>query len=181
MNEGLDQLLAGVVPTGFTGAAFRHQAPAFDPRSGSGARRHGGRFNPPGSFAVLYLCLDLQCVSAELWRLAETQGLYLAALLPREIYRYDVRVSRALDLRGSRVCRQLGLGVEHLTASARSTTQAVGEAALRGGYQAVVSPAATGTGCVLALLVNNLGGTALAPRLIETWRVVEDVPECGSA
>ncbi len=37
--------------------AYRNQATGFDPRSGEGARRNGGRFNPPHSFPVLYLCL----------------------------------------------------------------------------------------------------------------------------
>jgi hypothetical protein len=129
----------------------------------------------------MYLCLDLQCVSAELRRLAETQGLSTEALLPREVYSYELRVSRALDLRDLRVCRQLGLGAEHLTESARSTTQAVGEAALRGGYQGVLSPSATGTGGVLALLMDNLGGAVLTPSLIATWRVLEDVPHVGSS
>lgn len=35
---------------------YRNQAPGFDPRSGEGARRFGGRFTPPNSFPVIYLC-----------------------------------------------------------------------------------------------------------------------------
>lgn len=51
--------LAGVTTaprTTLTITAYRNQSPRHDPRRGEGARIHGGRFNPPGSFPTPYLC-----------------------------------------------------------------------------------------------------------------------------
>jgi len=50
---------------------YRNQAPGFDPRSGEGARRFGGRFNSSHSFPVIYLCTTRPCVVAELTRQVE--------------------------------------------------------------------------------------------------------------
>jgi len=49
------QALGPLVGTGLNAVAYRNQARGFDPRSGDGARRFGGRFNPPHSVPVLYL------------------------------------------------------------------------------------------------------------------------------
>ncbi|MGH9126465.1 MAG: RES domain-containing protein, partial [Acidimicrobiales bacterium] len=71
----------------FQGTGWRQQAPAFDPRSGEGAQLHGGRFNPPRSFPVLYLCTTRPCALAELHRLAERQAMAVGNLLPRHLWR----------------------------------------------------------------------------------------------
>ena len=56
----LEPRAIGLAPrTSLSLIAYRNQAKGFDPRSGDGARRLGGRFNPPHSFPVLYLCLTL--------------------------------------------------------------------------------------------------------------------------
>jgi RES domain-containing protein len=67
-------LLATITPARFAGPAYRNQAPGFDPISGEGARRQGGRFNPPHSFPVIYLCATRPCVVAELTAQATRQG-----------------------------------------------------------------------------------------------------------
>lgn len=41
--------------TALSTVAYRSQAKGFDPRRGDGARRLGGRFNPPHTFPVLKL------------------------------------------------------------------------------------------------------------------------------
>jgi hypothetical protein len=72
----------------FTGQGWRQIAPQYDPLSGEGARLHGGRFNPPGSFPVLYICQSRPCAVAELKRLGERQAIGAEGLLPRRLYRY---------------------------------------------------------------------------------------------
>ena len=58
---------------------YRNQANDFkDPLSGGGARLFGGRFNPPQSFAVVYLCTTPACAAAELTRQANQQELNLS-------------------------------------------------------------------------------------------------------
>ncbi len=73
--------LGQLTGTALSAVAYRNQAKGFDPRSGDGARRLGGRFNPPHSFPVLCLCMTRPCVVAELTRQAERQGLNVEALL----------------------------------------------------------------------------------------------------
>jgi len=59
----------------FSDRGWRHFAPRYEPLGGEGARLHGGRFNPPGSFSVLYLCQSRPCVPADLRRLGEGQAI----------------------------------------------------------------------------------------------------------
>ena len=61
------------------------------------ARRFGGRFNPPNSFAVLPM-YDATCVVAELTRQAKRQQLDVEQLLPRELWRVQTQLTRVLDL-----------------------------------------------------------------------------------
>jgi hypothetical protein len=88
--------LGQLTGTALSAAAYRNQAKGFDPRSGDGARRLGGRFNPPHSFPVLYLCLTRPCVVAELTRQAERQGLNVEALLPRELFEIRADLDKVL-------------------------------------------------------------------------------------
>lgn len=83
----------------YLGEAFRHMAAQWeDPLSGEGARIHGGRFNPPNSFPVLYLCATRPCVVAELRHRGERMVIGVKGLLPRVLYRYEVSLDRILDL-----------------------------------------------------------------------------------
>lgn len=95
----LEPRAIGLAPrTSLSLIAYRNQAKGFDPRSGDGARRLGGRFNPPHSFPVLYLCLTRPCVIAELTRQAERQGLNVDASLPRELFEFSADLDTVLDL-----------------------------------------------------------------------------------
>ena len=81
----LDELAA----TDYAGSAYRHVTVGRQPLSGEGARLAGGRWNPPGSFAVLYLALDVPTVIREFNRLAEKQGRSVKDFLPRDLFTYD--------------------------------------------------------------------------------------------
>jgi len=86
--DGFDpQHLARVSASRADLTGYRNQTPGFDPRSGEGARRFGGRFNPPDSFPVLYLCSTPACAASELRRQAARQGIELDHMLPREALR----------------------------------------------------------------------------------------------
>jgi RES domain-containing protein len=102
-------LLAAAPATGFTGTAYRNQAPGFDPISAEGARRSGGRFNPPHRFPVVYLCGTTPCVVAELTAQATRQGLRLADLLPRELWSVPLSLTTVLDLGDAKIRRKLHL------------------------------------------------------------------------
>lgn len=67
----------------YLGAAFRHMAASWqNSLSGEGAQIHGGRFNPPNSFPVLYLCTTRSCAGAELRHRGERLVIGVEGLLP---------------------------------------------------------------------------------------------------
>ncbi|MCA1706459.1 MAG: RES domain-containing protein, partial [Actinobacteria bacterium] len=101
--------LNGVGLVDLASVGYRHQAPGFDPRSGEGARRFGGRYNPPRSFPVIYLCLTSRCVAAELMRQAIRQGVQVEDLLPRELWSIATDLEKVLDLSDVSVLTAAGL------------------------------------------------------------------------
>lgn len=141
-----------------------------DPLSGEGARIHGGRFNPPDSFPVLYLCTTRACAIAEFERLGERQVIGMAGLLPRSLYRYDLVLEMVLDLTSRSVLRTLGVRTETLTAPGWGETQDLGRAAHDTGWEALLTPSATRVDQVLAVFPDNLGAGSVAAELVETWK-----------
>ena len=149
--------------------AFRHVSVGTNPRSGTGARIHGGRWNPPDSFATLYLALDLETVVAEFERAARRQGLTPDQFLPRELHEFDVRLTAVLDLTSAEAREALGLGEAELRADDPVRCREVGEATHYIGLEAVMAPSA-GAGTVLAVFLEKLRpGSRLEVRRSEIW------------
>ena len=172
----LDPSLLGSAPlVPYVGPAWRHLSPGYDPLSGEGARLHGGRFNPPGSFPVLYLCRTRPCAVAELQRLGERQSLPIEDLLPRELYRFDLALDRTLDLTEANVRASIGIDLDMLTAPDWTVCNELGVIGHSLGIQAIHSASATGTDDVLAIFVQNVGLGRVAPQLAETWHSLGDV------
>jgi RES domain-containing protein len=169
------RLVARQPGTALQVTAYRNQAAGFDPRSGEGARRRGGRFNPPHSFPVLYLCLTRPCVVAELTRQAHHQGLNVADLLPRELWQIEATLDKVLDLTDDGTLAQLSLDRRDLIRDDYGLTQELGETAHQHGFQAVRTPSATGVDDVLAVFTENLAGARLAVELLQVWSTVEDL------
>lgn len=159
----------------FSGDGWRHLSPRHDPSSGEGARLHGGRFNPPGSFPVLYICRTRPCVVAELQRFGERQAIGVEGLLPRHLYRYEIHLDRVLDLTDAGVRSEVGLGLEVLTGPDWATCQDLGATAHALGAQAVLSPSAAGVDDVLAVFVQHIGLGSVEPKLVEEWHTVADL------
>lgn len=155
--------------------AYRNQAKGFDPRRGDGARRLGGRFNPPHSFPVLYLCLTRPCVVAELTRQAERQGLDVDALLPRELFEISADLDKVLDLTDTSTLDALGIAPPDLIREDHQFTQEIGESAHEHAFQAIRSPSATGVDDVLAIFPEKLAGAVLDVRLLGEWHTPEDL------
>lgn len=159
----------------FAGDGYRHQSARHDPRSGEGARIHGGRFNPPESFPVLYLCLDRPCAVAELRRLGRRAVVGVDGLLPRRLYRYELDLERVLDLTDAGVLEDLGTTPEALTADDWSFCQEIGVASHAQGDQGILCPSATGTGTVLAAFPVQLGLGLRDVQLAERWEEVSQL------
>ena len=136
--------------------AYRHLAVGRNPLSGSGARVSGGRWNPPDSFATLYVALDRETAIAELQRLAARQRRSLDDFLPRRIYRYSVSLVAVLDLRTQTQRESVELGESELRADDPVVCRQVAEAAQHLGLEAVLAPSATGSGTVLAVFFDRL-------------------------
>lgn len=167
--------LATVGRSSLTVVGYRNQTPAFDPKSGEGARRFGGRFNPPKSFPVVHLCLTRPCVVAELTRQAERQGISVADLLPRELWAVQVELDGVLNLTDSDGLEHLDLDPADLTREGHELTREIGEAAFEQGFQAVRSRSATGVDEVLAVFVERLAGAVLDVELVEEWTELSDL------
>lgn len=161
--------------TSYDRAAFRQQAPEFDPLSGEGARRRGGRFNPPDSFPVLYLCSTRACAVAEFRRAGARLAIGPEGLLPRHLFRYSMRLDRVLDLREDETTAILKVSREDLVGHDVSTTRQIGEAAHALGLQAVLAPSATGQDDVLAVFIENIGSGLIEGHPLEVWNSLADV------
>jgi len=167
--------LNGVGLVGLARVGYRQQAPGFDPRSGEGARRFGGRYNPARSFPVIYLCLTRRCVAAELMRQAIRQGIQVEDLLPRELWSIATDLEKVLDLSDVSVLTASGVRPADLVRPGHAFTQQIGEAAHERGVQAIKAPSATGVDEVLALFPENLGGATLQVELVEMWESSQDM------
>jgi RES domain-containing protein len=157
--------------------AYRNQARGFDPRSGDGARRLGGRFNPPHSFPVLYLCLTRPCVAAELTRQAERQNIRVEDLLPRELYAISADLEKVLDLIDPDVLDTLGVEAADLVREDQLLTREIGEAAHEHRFQAIRSPSATGVDHILAIFPENLAGAVIDIELVDEWTTIADLTQ----
>lgn len=167
----------GLPHTAWSGRAFRHVGPQYQPLSGEGARINGARWNPPNSFATLYLGLSRTTVVAEFNRLATKFGLPTSAFLPRVLYGYDVVITDALDLRVAGARAALGLDDSALSADPPSLCQQIGEASVTSGREAILAPSATGLGEALALYIGQLGpGTRLSYEELERWDTPPPLP-----
>lgn len=135
---------------------YRHYAPAYGPLSGEGARRQGGRWNPPDSVATVYTASDIETVDSEFTRQLARSGLSPANVQPRELATIRVELRRVLDLRDPDTRDALGVSLDDLMADDPSLSQAIGEAAQHLGYEAIVAPSASGgPGYVVALFMTN--------------------------
>lgn len=173
----LDQRLVARVeslePASLEATAFRHLAERRHPLSASGARVHGGRWNPPDSFATLYLALERETAIAEFYRLAARQRRDPEDFLPRRLYRYDVALEAVLDLRGAAARATIALDDAELRAADATACRRVGEAAEHLGLEGLLAPSATGAGTVLAVFFDRLHADSRVHEVeYELWSAV---------
>lgn len=160
----------GLDAAAYRGDAFRHLPPAYDPLSGRGARIHGGRWNPPDSFSVLYLGLDRRTVVDEFERLAHRQRRDPGDFLPRAFYRYDLVLQNVLDLRDAEALEAIGLSAAELASDQLAACQRVGHAAHDAGREGILAPSAAGDGTVFALFLDGMQPrSTIAPTRMELW------------
>jgi RES domain-containing protein len=156
-------------PVPYVGMAYRHIAAKWHPLSGAGARSLGGRWNPPESFATLYLALSEEAAIEEFRRMAGRSGLTPADFVPRRLYRLHLELHAVVDLTQAEPLPG-SLAELDLRSSDLRASQAVGEAAQYLGREAIRAPSAAGVGEVLAVFIDRLRPDSLVePRGYETW------------
>lgn len=139
----------------FNGVVYRHYSASHQALSGDGARRAGGRWNPPESFPVVYAALDTDTVDREFLRSMQRAGMPLTSVRPRRRATISVQLSRVLDLTDADVLATLEIAATDLTGDDVTLSQRLGGAAHHLGFEAIVAPSATGTGIVLAFFLDN--------------------------
>jgi len=170
--------VGAIEPVAFSGRAFRHQAIEWRySQPGAGARTLGGRWNPPGSFATLYLALSVEVAAAELRRLAARAGRTVDDFMPRHLLEYEVELAAVLDLTDPATVGAVGLDESQLRGDDATACQEVGEAAHHLGREGILAPSAAGGGNVLAVFVERLAPPSRVEIISTTaW---ESVPNQG--
>jgi RES domain-containing protein len=159
----------------FKGDGYRQPSPRYEPLSGEGARLRGGRFNPPNSFSVLYLCTTRACAVAEFRRFADRHPIGAEAFLPRVLFRYEIELASLLDLTDGDVLSQLDIEPASLLDDDWTLTQEIGELAHQFGFQGVVNTSATRVDDVLALFPDNLRSGRITPNVADQWQELSDL------
>jgi len=132
-------------------SATPRYAGSADVTSGFGARKHGGRWNPPGPFAAVYGSSSPETALAESLANFRYYGIPVADALPRSILALSVRLDRMLDLTDPKVRSPLRVTRramrqerwrEAQDRGEEALTQAIGRAAFDAGFDGLRAPSA---------------------------------------
>jgi RES domain-containing protein len=164
------------------GTYMRVVDPAWaDPLDASFSRRNGGRWNPAGAFAALYLCRDVETARANARRLLEGQPFTFDDLLPERLpalVETDVPQARYVDAVTPRGLASLDLPLTYpLDARGRvvgrKRCQAIGDAAWTAGEAGIAcrsaAPGAPPEGEELALFDRGLRLRRVRRQRFERW------------
>jgi hypothetical protein len=110
----------------------------------------------------------------EFHRLAEKQGIAPDGFLPRNLFTYEERLRRIVDVRSNAHQQVVGLVGNWLGDDDVRLCQLVGEAAHQAGFEAVLAPSAAGPGEILAIFLDQLLPDSVV-RAIDSERW-DDVP-----
>lgn len=121
------EALEGLPRTSYSGLVYRHYAPAYGALDGGGARRLGGRWNPPQSFPVIYTGSSVLTVDAEFRKTLRAARLPVTGA--RKLATIKIDLTRVLDLRAEATRHSLGVTLADLAADDPSAPQAIGAAA----------------------------------------------------
>ena len=147
LHASIERLLGRAKP--FRGTVYRSSEPGYansgDLLTGAGSEMHGGRWNPPASFATIYAADTVASAIAESEAQARYYSLDLADVWPRMMVAIDVQFQKVLELTDGGIRQSLRISEERMTnedwrklndhAGAESLTQAIGRAAFRAGLE----------------------------------------------
>ena len=147
-----------------------------DPLDGRYAGERGGRWNPPESFPVVYLCRSVPVARANVYRKLEGQPYGPEDLRPGTgpvLVRTAVPEDRYLNVVTDAGCRDVGLPRTYPLDSRRRTVpwqrcQPIGQRAWEAGLPGVAARSATGAGEELAYIGRRKLRRG-AVRMFEQW------------
>lgn len=159
LEDDVVQRVNDLGPSTWSGTTYRYTTTGRDPRSGEGARRFGGRWNPRDTFPVNYLAQPVATCMGELERTAAAAGTQASSRIRAGLSLHTLQATalEVLDLTEPSALNHVGLDAEDLTDEDWTACQAVGHAAHFLGYDGVLAPSATGTGLVIAAFEARLG------------------------
>lgn len=161
-HPDFDQLLRRVAAVvlrahALSEVVFRCSEPTYatkdDLLTGEGSRKHGGRWNPPSSFATVYAAFSDATALAEAKANHFYYGLNPADALPRTIVAVDVRLAKIVDLTDGVIRQSLAVSADRMRSDdwrklnrhrAESLTQAIGRAVYENGLEGLAVPACDG-------------------------------------
>ncbi|MFQ1002275.1 RES family NAD+ phosphorylase [Modestobacter sp. SSW1-42] len=158
LDEAVVQQVNDLGTTTWSGTVHRYTNAVYDPLSGEGAYRFGGRWNPRRVFPTIYLADPLRACVLEFERAARAAAIDPAAMMRRGYVLHAITVTDLplLDLRSPEALESVGLSLEDITGEDWSACQAVGHAAWFLEFGGVFAPSATGEGFVLAAFEGRL-------------------------
>jgi RES domain-containing protein len=132
------------------GLHFRVCDPSWkDPLDTAFAKSHGGRWNPPGSFGVLYLCTTISVAAGNARRAYDGEIATLFDLLPEQ--RPDLQIVtitpiRVVDAASDAGLRSLRLPLTYPIATPWRRCQVIGKRAYERGENGIACRSADATG-----------------------------------
>jgi RES domain-containing protein len=168
LRASIEKLLARAGP--FRGTVYRSSEPGYanagDLLTGAGSQMHGGRWNPPASFATIYVARTVPTAIAESEAQARYYGWDVADTWPRMVVAIDVELQNVLDLTDGSIRQSLRVSEQRMTEDdwrklnddfgEESLTQAIGRAAFDAGLEGIIVRACDG-GQNLVWFRQNLG------------------------
>lgn len=176
MDRNLAVAVASCGTVDVSGTFYRHASLNTRELTGSAA---GGRWGPPGAYAVFYLGRPPESVVIEAHRHLLEEGMTPDMVGPRELLTVEVALTRVLDLRSVENQKIVDLNSDDLYTPVGEYARClrVGRAAHQLGLHGIIAPAATLVGETLAIFERHLLPTEL-PRLVdrEVWASLPDDP-----
>ncbi len=164
----------------FEGVIYRAVSPRYassrDAVSGLGAKKHGGRWNPPGEFAAVYGALDPETAMAEALAVQRYYGLPVHGAFPRVFLAVECRLKRVVDVTDAKVERALGVNLAGLVEldwraandeGSESLSQALGRAAFAATWEGMILPSARAAAGRIAVVFPDTLGEGSAIRVLE--------------
>jgi RES domain-containing protein len=141
---------------------YRVVRDGVDPLGTIGSLKAGGRFNPPGEFAVLYTSLDPSTAAKEIARGLKQRGIDPSQFPPGSwwVYELEVEIDTVLDLTSSHILQMIELKSEALTAADVQVPRSIAAEAREKGFGALLVPSAAASDSKnLVIFLDRLPGT----------------------